>query len=513
MRQWGNADYGRMLTAFTQNQHCPIASLPHCLITIVSHMSDASTSEVVRAKLDEVTRLLEKHRVLTTLAGRQQTEKRDLLELIQRRENLAELQRHLRGVHPADLAVILASLPIEDRLLVWRQVGPREAALALVELDPEIRSSIVDAVEPDELAAALAQLDADDLAYLSESLPADMVALASRSLAAGDQSWFAGARAYPEHTVGRLMSPDVVFVRADQSVGDAVQTLRALDELPGQTDRLFVVDARHLLKGSVPLPTLIRADAATPVHAVMLTEIAAFTPDDPAERAAKAFERYDLVSAPVVDDLGKLVGRITIDAVVDYLREASDQSALARAGLRGAEDLFATVSESVRNRWPWLCLNLITAFIASRVIGMFEDTIVRIVALATLMPIVASIGGNTGNQTVALVIRALALDQLRGGQLQLVRKELTVSLVNGVTWGGVMGLAAAAMYHSLALGAVMMAAVVLNLVVAALAGMAVPLALHRAGRDPVHGSSVMLTFITDGMGFFLFLGLAAMLLT
>ncbi len=476
-------------------------------------MSDASTSEAVQAKLDEVTRLLEKHRVLTTLAGRQQTEKRDLLEAIQRRENLADLQKHLRGVHPADLAVILAALPVDDRLLVWRQLEPRDAGLALVELDPEIRSAIVDAVEPGELSAAVTQLDADDLSYLSESLPPEVLAQASRSLAAGDQSWLVGARAYPEHTVGRLMSRDVVFVRADETVGDAVRTLRARDELPGQTDRLFVVDARHFLKGSVPLPNLLRADAGTLVTAVMLTDIAAFKPDDPAERAAKAFERYDLVSAPVVDDLSKLVGRITIDAVVDYLRESSEQDALTRAGLRGAEDLFATVSESVRNRWPWLCLNLITAFVASRVIGIFEDTITQIVALATLMPIVASIGGNTGNQTVALVIRALALDQLRGSQLQLVRKELTVSLVNGVTWGGVMGLAAAAMYHSLALGAVMMAAVVLNLVVAAFAGMAVPLALHWAGRDPVHGSSVMLTFITDGMGFFLFLGLAALLLT
>ena len=216
----------------------------------------------------------------------------------------------------------------------------------------------------------------------------------------------------------------------------------------------------------------------------MLSDVAAFTPNDPAERAAKAFERYDLVSAPVVD----------------FLRASSEQDALTRAGLRGAEDLFAPVSESVRNRWPWLALNLITAFAASRVIGMFEETITQVVALAALMPIVASIGGNTGNQTVALVVRALALDQLRDTQGRLARKELIVGAVNGLTWGFVVGLLAFSLYRSVGLATVMMAAVFLNLVVAALAGVAVPLALRWAGRDPAHGASVMLTFVTDSMG-------------
>ena len=244
----------------------------------------------------------------------------------------------------------------------------------------------------------------------------------------------------------------------------------------------------------------------------MLTNVAAFTPDQPATDAAQAFERYDLVSAPVVDDLGKLIGRLRIDAVLDFVRVAADQDALVRAGLRGAEDLFATVRQSFRNRWPWLCLNLGTAFVASRVIGWFEEEIVRIAALAALMPIVASLGGNTGNQTVALVTRALALDQLRGSRLRLVRKELAVGAVNGLLWGGVLGILALALYHSAPLGAVMMTAVVLNLLVAAVAGIAVPLALHRLGRDPAHGSSVVLTFVTDGMGFLLFLGLARLVL-
>ena len=197
---------------------------------------------------------------------------------------------------------------------------------------------------------------------------------------------------------------------------------------------------------------------------------------------------------------------------MDYVRESSEQVALNRAGLRGAEDLFASVRQSVHNRWPWLGLNLITAFLASRVISQFEATISSVVALAALMPIVASIGGNTGNQTVALVIRGLALGQLRDQHAQLVRKELTVSLVNGLMWGAITGLGALVLYHDLALGAVMMTAVLLNLVVAAGTGIAVPLLLHRARRDPAQGASVVLTFVTDSMGFFLFLGLASLLL-
>jgi magnesium transporter len=275
---------------------------------------------------------------------------------------------------------------------------------------------------------------------------------------------------------------------------------------------LFVVDTRQIVRGSIPFHSLVRADPSSLTREVMLVDVDMFEPTAPAAQAAKAFEKYDLVSAPVVDDRGKLIGRVTIDRVMDYVRESSEHVALNRAGLRGAEDLFASVRQSVHNRWPWLGLNLITAFLASRVISQFEGTISSVVALAALMPIVASIGGNTGNQTVALVIRGLALDQLRDQHAQLVRKELTVSLVNGVMWGGITGLGALLLYHDLALGAVMATAVLLNLIVAAGTGIAVPLLLHRARRDPAQGASVVLTFVTDSMGFFLFLGLATLLL-
>jgi magnesium transporter len=308
------------------------------------------------------------------------------------------------------------------------------------------------------------------------------------------------------------MTQEVVFAKEDQTVSQLLDALRTRETIPDHTDRVFVLDARHIVRGAVPLQTLVISEPARSISDLMLTEIDRFTPATPAAEAAKAFERYDLISAPVVDERGKLIGRITIDRVIDYLRDFSEQRDLTRAGLRGAEDLFAGVRQSVVNRWPWLGLNLATAFLASRVIAQFEHTIATIVALAALMPIVASIGGNTGNQTIALVIRALALDQLRDQHMQLVRKELKVSLVNGLAWGGITGLLAMIVYHSLALGAVMMTAVLLNLIVAAVTGIVVPLLLHRARRDPAQGASVVLTFVTDSMGFLLFLGLAQLLL-
>jgi magnesium transporter len=431
---------------------------------------------------------------------------------MQHRQNLVELQRHLKLQHPADIAVILDSLPEDDRLLVFRQLGPEQAGASLVEASEAVRASLFRELSRDELATVLRTLDADDLAFLSGEAPEDLIEEVSQSLAAQDRSWLKDARQHDENSVGRLMTLDVVAVRDSQTVAEVLNDLRALAEIPDQTDRLFVVDARQIFRGAIPLHTLVRSDPATTTKDLMLLDSETFTPGTPAAQAAKAFEKYDLVSAPVVDDRGKLIGRITIDRVMDYVRESSERLALTRAGLRGAEDLFAGVRQSVHNRWPWLALNLVTAFLASRVISQFEDTITSVVALAALMPIVASIGGNTGNQTVALVIRALALDQLREQHGQLIRKELSVSLVNGLTWGAVTGLLAIVLYRNAALGAVMMTAVVLNLIVAAVTGIAVPLLLHRARRDPAQGASVVLTFVTDSMGFFLFLGLAHLFL-
>ncbi len=309
------------------------------------------------------------------------------------------------------------------------------------------------------------------------------------------------------------MTREWVMVSESSTIQQTIEELRRLGELPPQTDRVFVVDARHVFRGSIPLPTLLVKDPSSPVIGAVAADTVTFEPTEHVHQAVKAFERYDLVSAPVVDDRGKLVGRLTVDTVMDLARDEADLRALKRAGLTRDEDLFAGPWDSARNRWPWLAVNLVTAFAASRVIGRFEGTISGLSALAALMPIVASIGGNTGNQTMAIMIRALAVEQLKpSGAWRVLNKELLVSLLNGSVWGVVVGLVALALYSNVALGVVMTSAVVLNLVVAGFVGVAIPLGLHATGRDPAYGSSVLLTFVTDAMGFFLFLGLASVIL-
>ncbi len=476
-------------------------------------MNGARQDDRLDATLAEITRLLEKHRVLDTLAGREASSRRDLLQQIQHRQNSGELEKRCRALHPADLAELLERLPTDDRLLVWSQAPSPLRAQALVEMSDAGRSALVELIEPDALIDALRHLEADDLAYLEGRIPDETWSVASRGLEVAEQSFLRETVAYPDESVGHLMSRQVTTVRESMRVAEAIADLRRRDELPRLTDRLFVVDARHVLRGVVPLGALLQADPGRGVADLMLTETPIFGPHEPASAAIKAFERYDLVSAPVVDDRGKLLGRLMIDAIMDVARAEADRSVLKQAGLQREEDLFAPVLDSARNRWPWLAVNLLTAFFASRVIGLFEHTIGQLVALATLMPVVASIGGNTGNQTVALVTRAIALGHVRGGMTgRLLRKELTVSVVNGLLWGAVVGLLALLIYRSVPLGLVLLAAVALNLVVAALVGVLVPIGLQRMGRDPAHGSSVLLTFLTDSMGFLLFLGLAEVLL-
>jgi magnesium transporter len=446
---------------------------------------------------------------LEAVARRQETPRHQLLEEMQRRQNLVELHRRLRTLHPADIAVILESLPVQDRLVVWREVTPAAGAQALIEVDAGIRQSLLDNTPRQALTALLRELDADDLRYLADALPDDVVDEVSALLDASDRSWVEQSLTYGEGSAARLMTRDLLGLHDSQSVEDVIASIRQRAELPAQTDKLFVVDPRNVLVGAVSLGALITADAKVRLSNLMDRNIERFRPYDEASQVAKAFERYDLLSAPVVDDRGKLIGRVTAHAVMDFVRTASQNEALSFAGLRRAEDLFAPAIDSARNRWPWLAVNLATAFLASQVIGIFEGAIQQIVALAALLPIVASIGGNTGNQTVALVVRGLALDQItaRSGW-HLVRKELLVSVLNGAVWGTVVGVLATTVYRSIPLGAVLATAIVLNLVIAALVGVLIPLGFHRFDRDPAQGSSVVLTFVTDSMGFFLFLALA-----
>jgi magnesium transporter len=476
-------------------------------------MNPTRSEERLRESLRQVSTLLERHEVLEALAHKEQGPRRDLLESLAHRQNLTELASRLRAIHAADLAAILESLPLDKRLLVWEQLGPAQAADVLVEVGAAVREQLVARTGQERLLALLGRMDTDDLAYVSELLPPHVREAVYGSLDQAQREAVAAQYAHPDDSVGYLMARDVVAVREASTLGSALAELRGRRELPPQTDALFVVDARNVFRGLLPLRVLVVQDPGLPVTDALTADPVVFTPADPARDAAKAFERYDLVSAAVVDERGKLVGRLTVDAVMDFRRRQSELEALQRAGLAGEEDLFAPVPAAARNRWAWLAINLVTAFVASRVIGVFEHTIHELVALATLMPIVASIGGNTGNQTVALMIRGLALDQITPQNVRhLFRKELLVSLLNGAVWGGAMGLLTLLLYRIPSLSAVMAAAVALNLMVSAVVGVAVPLLLQRAGRDPAQGASVLLTFTTDGMGFFIFLGLARALI-
>ena len=321
------------------------------------------------------------------------------------------------------------------------------------------------------------------------------------------------ALSYEEDQVGALMDFEMVTIREDVSLEVVLRYLRRLKELPGHTDKLFVVDYDGVLKGVLPVKRLLVNDPEKLVSEVMATDPVSFHPDEDGYDAAQAFERYDLISTPVVDKNGKLIGRLTIDEMVDLIREESESEVLNMAGLREEEDIFASVWKSLRNRWAWLAINLVTAFMASRVIGLFEDSIEKLVALAALMPIVAGIGGNSGNQTITMIVRAMALDQVSTGNTsRLIRKELGVGLFNGIVWGGVIGVVAYLLYDSWSLGVVMTAAMVLNLLLAALMGVLIPMTLVRMGRDPALGASVMITAVTDSGGFFIFLGLASLFL-
>ena len=467
----------------------------------------------VQEALDQVKALLQKHRIVEGMVHKQDMPRHELVESLVHKQNLVELQKKLDRLHPADVAYILEALPLEERLVLWDLVKAERDGEILLEVSDAVRQTLIANMDSQELVAAAEQLDTDEIADLVQDLPQDVVAGVFQSLPVEEREQLRSAMSYPEDSVGALMDFDMVSVRDDVTLEVVLRYLRRMDELPDHTDQLFVVDRDEAIKGVLPINRLIVTDPEVLVASVMNAEFISFSPDDKAQKAAQAFERYDLVSAPVVDQKNRLAGRVTVDAVVDFIRDESEAELLGKAGLREEEDIFASVWQSAKNRWLWLAVNLCTAFFASRVIGVFEGTIEKLVALATLMPIVAGIAGNSGNQTTTLIIRALALGQVTPESARrMILKELAISLLNGLVWGGVAGLFAWWLYGNVALGAVMMGSMLLNLLVSALVGILVPMAMQRMGRDPAIGSSVLLTFTTDSMGFFIFLGLATVFL-
>jgi magnesium transporter len=467
----------------------------------------------VHSHLERVSELLRRNEGAESVAHRQEGPHRELVETLVHKLHFVELQKLLDALHPADIAYILEALPLEQRLIAWDLVRAEREGEILLEVSDAVRETLIAHMDKRELVAATEQLDTDEIADLAPDLPREVIQDVFRSLAPEEREQLRSAMSYPEGTVGALMDFDMISIRDDVTVEVVLRYLRRLDEMPELTDQLFVVDRAGRLEGLLPVNKLLVTDPETAVATVMRRELVKFHPDEKAQDAAQAFERYDLVSAPVAGGDGRLIGRVTVNAVMDYIREETDSDMLSAAGLREDEDLFASVWKSVRNRWTWLAINLVTAFIASRVIGAFEDSIAKLVALAALMPIVAGISGNSGNQTITMIVRALALGQISAANARkLFAKEIGVSALNGLIWGSVVGLFAFLIYHSWQLGAVMTGAMVLSLSVAAVMGVTIPLVLQKLGRDPAVGSSVLITAITDSGGFFIFLGLATLFL-
>lgn len=472
--------------------------------------------ESLQESLQLIVELLDKHELVENLVHKQEQDgpKQELVESIVHRQNIALLQKKLESLHPADVAYILEALPLEKRLYVWDLVKADRDGEILLEVSDAVRQTLIADMDSDELLAAAEQLDTDELADLAPDLPKDVLQELLDSLDTQNRERLQSALSYPEDTVGARMDFDIVTIREDISLEVALRYLRRIGQLPDHTDKLFVVDRHDILRGVLPLKRLVVKDLELGVKDVMADDAVVFHPEDMADEAAKAFERYDLVTAPVVDENNKLVGRLTVDTVMDYIREEAESDMLSLAGLREEEDLFSSVWTSVQNRWTWLAINLVTALVASRVIGLFEGSIEKVVALAALMPIVAGIGGNSGNQTTTMIVRGIALGQISGVNMQsLIKKEIGVSIINGLIWGSVLGLIAYSLYGNTILSVVMTAAMTLNLLLAAIVGVTIPIVMSKFGRDPAVGSSVLLTAMTDSGGFFIFLGLATIFLT
>jgi magnesium transporter len=426
---------------------------------------------------------------------------------------LKRVAKTLRRMHPAKVAGLLEALPPDERRAVWSMVDTDRAGKVLTYLHDEIRTALARELDMEDLVASAQHLELDDLVDLIQGLPEDLGTRLLQATSGARREQLESMLSYPEDSAGGLMNSDAIEVRADVRIGTVLRYLRLLESLPPQTDMLMVVDRQGNYQGTLRLGALVTAEPTRRVLDLMHTDISGIPVDMDAADVAQMFQDLDLLSAPVVDANNRLIGRITVDDVVDLIRENSDRTMMQMAGLDDEADMFAPVLVSSRRRAVWLGVNLLTAFLASWVIGRFQATLSQLVALAVLMPIVASMGGIAGSQTLTLVIRGLALGQVQKGNIRiLLNREIGVSILNGALWAVVIALLAVAWFGDWGIGGVLGAAILINLLCAALAGLAIPLVLDRLGIDPALAGSVILTTVTDVVGFFSFLGLATLLL-
>lgn len=424
-----------------------------------------------------------------------------------------EIRNLVHSLYPAETAHILESLEPEQRAQIWAVIPPSVMGEILVEVNEEVGSGLLKITDRKDLIAACENMGSDSMVDLLHVLPEPLLSQVIETIGAQNRSRFERTLRYAEHTAGGLMSQEVLTVRSDVTLDVVARYLRKRGKIPAGTESLIVVDRTEQFQGVLPLSQFLASDPHSKVADVMDSRGIAAIYSMPSRDVVRLFEQRNLLSMPVVADDGKVIGRITIDDIVDVIREEADHSLMGMAGLTEEHDMFAPVVTSAKRRAVWLGINLLTAFLAAWVIDLFEDTIQQIVALAVLMPIVASMGGIAGSQTLTLVIRGLALQQVSAGNtLSLLIKEVSVGLANGIFWSIVVTCVAGIWFHDSHLGILLGSAMLINLVCAALAGVTIPVVLDRLGIDPALAGGVLLTTVTDVVGFMAFLGLATLFL-
>jgi magnesium transporter len=425
----------------------------------------------------------------------------------------AALRAAVADLHEADIADIIEQLDPERRRRMVEALGPDLTADVLTELEEGVRDEVLGFLDPGVLARAVKDLDTDDIVYLVEDLDAEDQARVLQGLDAEDRAVVEQSLTYPEYSAGRLMRREVVTAPPFWTVGQTIDWLRAAEELPEPFYDVIVVDPAMKPLGRAPLSRILAARRPMTLESVMDEDFRTVRVDDSQEDVAYAFNKYHLVSAPVVDAGGRLVGVITIDDAMEVLSDEAEEDLLRLGGVGADEEITDSVSETVRLRFPWLFVNLITAVVASLVIALFEDVIAKVVALAVLMPIVASMGGNAGTQSLTVAVRALATRNLTDtNALRVIGREAAAGLLNGLGFAVVMGVVAFIWFGEPLIAVVIGSAMIVNMLAAALAGVLIPLALDKAGADPALASGTFVTTVTDVVGFFAFLGLASLVL-
>jgi magnesium transporter len=428
-------------------------------------------------------------------------------------------QRRLKDkisyLHAADLAHILEALPHQDRIAIWSLIPSDQQAPILLNLRQPVRETLLQTMQVEAMVDAAGSLineEIADLAYLAQHLPEPAVEKILALLSTEQRRLIEEALAYPADSVGAIMDFSMLTASPGFTVKDVLSMCRKLGKLPDNTQHIYIVDDDHILQGLVPLQQLVTLPDDQKMSTVMNHSMIVFTPEDSAGQASFAFDRYELTAAPVVDDDNKLIGRICVDDIVDFIRETSEQQMLHQIGFTAGEDRFADIWSGAKNRWLWLAVNLFSAFIATRVISLFEDKILELVVLATLMPVVASTAGNIGNQACTLIIRSLALGQVTDNNIRhFYIREVGISLINGLVWGTIMGIFVGNIYSG-GVGLVMGVAITINFVLTASIAISIPLVRSRLKLDPAIGAHVLVTFFADTFGFFIFLGMATVFL-